>query len=125
MAERIWRRQNDDGAARPPDPPLRHRRDRQRELALQEPRLIRQPPTCPSLASCSPPSRTLRAASGGGLWPSLTATVRGALGRSGRDEETAPVSRTKKHHWLHPIRNERGPFWTPIGVPVCVPIDTV
>jgi hypothetical protein len=30
--------------------------------------------------------------------PSLTATVRGALYLSGRDGETAPVSRTEKHH---------------------------
>ena len=30
---------DDDRAARSPDPSLRHRRDRQRELALQEPRL--------------------------------------------------------------------------------------
>ena len=35
--------------------------------------------------------------------------------RSGRGKETAPVSRTKKHHQLHRLRNERGPFWTPIG----------
>src|SRR6516164_548113 len=34
MAERVWRRQDDDRAARPPDPPLRNHRDRQRELAL-------------------------------------------------------------------------------------------
>ena len=40
MAERVRRRRQDDhGAARPPHPPLRDRRDRQRELALQEPRL--------------------------------------------------------------------------------------
>jgi hypothetical protein len=32
--------EDDHGPARPPHPPLRHRRDRQRELALQEPRLI-------------------------------------------------------------------------------------
>src|ERR1700681_3849761 len=38
MAQRVRRRQDDDRAARPPDPPLRHRRDRQRELALQKPR---------------------------------------------------------------------------------------
>src|SRR5262249_46334861 len=39
-----------------------------------------------SLAPCSPPSRPLRAASGGGLRPVLTAAARGALpeGRSGR-----------------------------------------
>ena len=39
MAQRLRRRQDDHRAARPPHPPLRHRRDRQRELALQEPRL--------------------------------------------------------------------------------------
>ena len=33
------RRQDDDRAPRPPHPPLRDRRDRQRELALQEPSL--------------------------------------------------------------------------------------
>ena len=38
MAERVRRRQDDDRAARPPDPSLRHRRDRQRQLALQKPR---------------------------------------------------------------------------------------
>jgi hypothetical protein len=32
--------------------------------------------------------------------PSLTAAAHSAPGRSGRDEETAPFSRTKKHHWL-------------------------
>ncbi len=39
MAERVRRSENDDRVARPSDPPLRHRRDRQRELALQAPRL--------------------------------------------------------------------------------------
>src|SRR5213595_1318192 len=38
MAQRVRRCQDDDRAARPPDPPLRHRRDRQRQLALQKPR---------------------------------------------------------------------------------------
>ncbi len=38
VAERVCRRrQDDDGAARSADPPLRDRRNRQRELALQEP----------------------------------------------------------------------------------------
>jgi DNA replication protein DnaC len=46
--------------------PLRHCRDRQRELALQEPRLTCQTPPYPSLAPCSPPSSTLRAAFGDG-----------------------------------------------------------
>jgi len=43
MAERVLRCQDDDGAPRPAHPPLRHHRDRQRELALQEPRLIGAP----------------------------------------------------------------------------------
>ncbi|MGY2937914.1 hypothetical protein ACVWZ6_007516 [Bradyrhizobium sp. GM6.1] len=38
MAQRLRRRQNDHRASRSPDPPLRHRRDRQRQLALQKPR---------------------------------------------------------------------------------------
>jgi transposase len=37
-------------------------------------------PTSPSVTPCSPPSRTLRAASGGGLRPSLTAAARGVTG---------------------------------------------
>jgi transposase len=59
-------------------------------------------PTCPSVASCSPPSSTLRAGSAGGLRPCLTAAARGAARTSGRDEETAHFSRTKKH----PLRQE-------------------
>jgi len=44
LAHRLRRRQDDDRAARPAHPPLRHRRDRQRELALQDPGLIPHPP---------------------------------------------------------------------------------
>jgi hypothetical protein len=51
---RLWvgersglRRQNDDRPARSPDTPLRHRRDRQRQLALQEPRLTPRSPLAP------------------------------------------------------------------------------
>ena len=61
MAERLRRRQDDDRAARSPDPSLRHHRNRQRELALQEPRLTI---TCqPALApSAQPrPAPTVRA----------------------------------------------------------------
>ena len=42
MAERVWRSEDDNRAARPPHSPLRPRRDRQRKLALQEPRLTRE-----------------------------------------------------------------------------------
>ena len=66
-------------------------------------------PTCPRMAPCSPPSSTLRAASGGGLRPCLTAAARVAWKASGRDEETARVSRTKKHAWQQ-ARNDRGQF---------------
>ncbi|MDR3539233.1 MAG: integrase core domain-containing protein [Acetobacteraceae bacterium] len=61
-------------------------------------------PTSPSVAPCSPPSRTLRAASGGGLrlpvtcGQALTAAPLGTGEVAGRDEETALVNRTKKHH---------------------------
>ncbi len=44
MAQRLRRSQNDYRIARSPHAPLRHRRDRQRELALQEPRLSRLAP---------------------------------------------------------------------------------
>jgi hypothetical protein len=53
-------------------------------------------PACSTITPCSRPSTPPRAAKGGGLWPALTAAVRGALGKSGRDGET-PFSRTKKH----------------------------
>jgi DNA replication protein DnaC len=39
MGNHLRRRQDDHGAPLPPDPPLRHRRDRQRELPLQAPQL--------------------------------------------------------------------------------------
>src|SRR5271166_540222 len=39
VAERIRRSKDDPRAPRPPHPPLRHHRDRQRELAFQGPRL--------------------------------------------------------------------------------------
>jgi hypothetical protein len=54
------------------------------------------------MVPCSPPSRTLRAACGGGLRPSLTAPTPDTHALSGRGEETAPISRTKKHHRLKP-----------------------
>jgi hypothetical protein len=48
---------NDDRAPRPAHPSLRHRRDRQRELALQEPRLI---PARPASRASSPLRLRLR-----------------------------------------------------------------
>ena len=48
-------------------------------------------PTRPSLTPCSPPSRPLRAASGGGLRLVLTSAARGLTLNSGRDEETASL----------------------------------
>ena len=53
-------------------------------------------PSSPSLAACSPPSSTLRAACGGGLRLCLTVAARVAHSNSGRDQETAGFSRTKK-----------------------------
>src|SRR6516225_4152296 len=51
MAERLHGRQDDDRAARSPDPSLRYHRNRKRQLALQEPRRR----SCPN-----PRSRRLR-----------------------------------------------------------------
>jgi transposase len=53
-------------------------------------------PTSPSVTPCSPPSRTLRAASGGGLRPSLTAAARGVTGPGQVGTEKRPQGRTKK-----------------------------
>ena len=60
--------QDDHRAARPPDPPLRDHRDRQRELALQEPLLsLRRPclrPGCPGGPTGTPHAASLRVAQG-------------------------------------------------------------
>jgi len=52
---------------------------------------VRPDPDRFSLTPCSPPSRPLRAASGGDLRPVLTAAARGVLpeGRSGRRDGSA------------------------------------
>jgi hypothetical protein len=65
-------------------------------------------PTCPRVAPCSPPSSTLRVGSADGLRPCLTAPARDALELSGRDEEKARVSRTKKHGWRRAKTNDWG-----------------
>src|SRR6266436_3004296 len=49
MAQRVRRRQDDHRAARPPDSPLRHRREWQRQLALQKPRRRSHSPRSPRL----------------------------------------------------------------------------
>src|SRR5271169_1750945 len=48
MAERVRRSQDDDGAARSPHAPLRHRRNRKRKLALQKSRLTSNHPSLKS-----------------------------------------------------------------------------
>jgi transposase len=70
-------------------------------------------PAGPSGAPCSPPSSTRRAGSAGGLRPCLTAAARGAAKTSGRDEETARVSRTKKHSSRQKQTKQRGRAMTP------------
>jgi transposase len=57
---------------------------------------IVEAPTAKSLTPCSPPSRTLRAASGGGLRPSLTAAARGVTRQRQVGTEKRPSGRTKK-----------------------------
>jgi len=53
-------------------------------------------PTTPSVTPCSPPSRTLRAAAGGGLRPSLTAAARGVTQPGQVGTKKRPSGRTKK-----------------------------
>jgi transposase len=53
-------------------------------------------PTTPSVTPCSPPSRTLRAAAGGGLRPSLTAAARGVTAPRQVGTKKRPSDRTKK-----------------------------
>src|SRR5690606_29891926 len=71
MALGLRRRQNDHGAARPADPPLRHRRDRQRQLALQEPSLTispRGPNACATLTSSGVRPAPQQSSAGGQYW---------------------------------------------------------
>src|SRR5580704_18692340 len=53
-------------------------------------------PTTTSVTPCSPPSRTLRAASGGGLRPSSTAAARGVTPPRQVGTKKRPTGRTKK-----------------------------
>ena len=53
-------------------------------------------PTRATTTSCSPPSRTLRAACGGGLRPSLTAAARDVLKQPRVGTKKRPPGRTKK-----------------------------
>jgi transposase len=53
-------------------------------------------PTRASATSCSPPSRTLRAACGGGLRPSLTAPARDVQSQAQVGTKKRPPGRTKK-----------------------------
>src|SRR5262245_20061699 len=53
-------------------------------------------PTCASVTPCSPPSRTLRAAAGGGLRPSLTAAARDVTRPMQVGTKKRPSGRTKK-----------------------------
>src|SRR5580658_6739011 len=107
MALRLRRRQDDDGPARPAYPPLRDRRDRKRELALQEPRLSRKtpapgspPPRVPPVGTQAPPTRVA---------PSLVRALRVARG--------ALLCTTG-------ITRQRGQHWTPIRGQYCAPFDT-
>src|SRR5205085_11091045 len=92
-------RQDDNGAARPPHPSLRDRRDRQRILALQTPRLT-VTPACP-----------------GGQ----TGTSRAALRRT-RGGRSAPRGALLFATGTTPTP-ERGHDWTPIQGQTSTPID--
>jgi transposase len=75
LAPGVRRRQDDNRHARPPYPPLRHHRDRQHQLALQEPKLT-SPPDLIHVGAQEPPTpstprnaRALRSGRGSLLCP--------------------------------------------------------
>src|SRR5215211_6705264 len=88
MAERIWGCENDHGPSGPADAPLRHSRDRQRELAVEDPRLTR--------ALSAPASRGLASGS-----------------RRGRRRSTYGVSFATAASASAPLTNQRG--WVLFG----------
>jgi DNA replication protein DnaC len=81
MAERLWRSENDHCLARPPHASLRHRRDRQRKLALQAPRLTAADP--PKYARTRPGCATPTSSAGASATVSAMKSV-GQLGRRSR-----------------------------------------
>jgi hypothetical protein len=102
LAQCVWRCQDDDGAPRSPDPSLRNHRNRQRELALQKPRLSATP-ACPDGQTGTSHARRSVAREG---------TTRRARG---------PPVRYRDKPVPTPVR---GPFSMPIRGPDCVPFDT-
>src|ERR1700730_4326414 len=101
LAQCVWRRQDDNRAARPPDPSLRNHRNRQRELALQTPRLSATP-ACPGGQTGTPNPRRSVAREG------TARRARDPPGRSPGKPVPTPV---------------KGPFSMPIRGPDCVPFD--
>jgi hypothetical protein len=82
-------------------------------------------PTCPRVAPYSPPSSTRRAGFAGGPRPCLTATAPDASDSSGRDEETASVSRTKKRDRQRETPNSGGQFLLSSGGQFRMSLDTL
>jgi hypothetical protein len=100
---RVRRRQDDSRAPRPPHPSLRNHRNRQRELALQTPRLSATP-ACPGGQTGTSHARR--------------SVARGGTARRARD----PPVRYRDEPVPMPVR---GPFSVPIRGADCLPIDTV
>src|ERR1700720_3065952 len=101
LAQCVWRRQDDNRAPRPPDPSLRNHRNRQRELALQAPRLSATP-ACP-----------------GGQ--TGTSHARRSVAREGTARRApAPPVRYRDKPAPTPVRS---PFSMPIRGPDCLPFD--
>ena len=102
--QRLRRPEDDHCTARPSYPPLRYRRDRQRQLALQEPRLT---PYSPATRACT-----------GGSTGSPRAPLRKP--RHGRS-----ATRGSPLWTTGTSRSLRGQFWTPIKGQYSTPIDNV
>jgi hypothetical protein len=108
VALRLRRRQDDHGAPRPAHPPLRHRRDWQRQLAAQKPKLIPAGARQSYPQSVQPPPRP----------PSGQLRPQWLTRRPGAALRMAPrLAATQRH-------KRGGLFWAPIGGPDCAPFDT-
>ena len=101
LAQCVWRRQDDNRAPRPPDPPLRNHRNRQRELTVQTPRLSTTP-ACPGGQTGTSHARR--------------SVAREGTARRARD----PPVRYRDKPAPTPVR---GPFSMPIRGPDCLPFD--
>src|SRR5215469_4794281 len=124
MAERLYRRQDDDRSARSPDPSLRYHRNRKRQLALQEPR--RRSPNNPRSRRLRNPHQLRRReryrpdSSNKGVKIGRRSGVKFAsrltIATALRVNASASSS---SRAWIASVALLRAPFGRPLGLPLC------